>query len=523
MKYLTCIFCMICGVTIEAQICDFHGEAIEIEGQSTLNTFGSSSTLEYFNQVLIINGEELEVEELDDLFFENRAELDVILGCSFPLGKDFYESISGKIKAFDLDAVANDNGIQKLDYITFDQYGREFKFVMINRTYLYEFVNSVTHILQPAIYYEEGLIGAQLFEYIPPSELSGEFTLISEAIFETVTEQVLVSDAYSELTVVPAVFETAYHYYYSELSECSDAIIEMESTNFISQEEYFELEAVSAELATYTELKLDIQAYNGPSYFKREIINLDSLKQVYVKRLVIESMKEDCYNLNFIRCANYVELKDSTIAVSEVGNAYLPCPSVYKSAGEYCFNQELEVPATYKQRDYLKLVTPAITISTVIEAEFNTVEISTVINKEDLDESCITYSYDSIPYYKLVSPPTVMVTNVPATYGTVTYSLLYEHPVFEAVESDEQVQTIMIDADENIIFVEDHLNLQTVDLSCMHETIKSRMVELSLAAEADEIYSKEYYQAIIEYQQSQKIEIGAVDKTLLESLNISFE
>ena len=101
--------------------------------------------------------------------------------------------------------------------------------------------------------------------------------------------------------------------------------------------------------------------------------------------------------------------------------------------------------------------------------------------------------------------------------------MLIEPPVFEAEESQEQVETIDIEADEHIMKIEDHLNLQTVDLSCMHETIKARLVALSYADEEDAVYSREYYQAILSYQQTNKIEIGAIDDTLLESLNISFE
>ena len=57
----------------------------------------------------------------------------------------------------------------------------------------------------------------------------------------------------------------------------------------------------------------------------------------------------------------------------------------------------------------------------------------------------------------------------------------------------------------------------------MHETIKNRLTELSYTTEGTELYSKEYYQSIIEYQQTVKLPIGAIDDDLLESLNISFE
>ncbi len=523
LKYIVVILGSLDCTSLGAQICDFHGKPIALDGQTTPAIFNATTTLEYLDQILMIDGSPQEVEELEVHFFDNRGELDIILGCSFPLAHDFYASVSGEILAFDLNEDHNSNGIQKLDYISFDQYGRKFKFVLINRTYLYEFVNAVTHILQPSTFYEQGVIGPQSFEYIRLSEISGDFTLISEALYETVTEQVLVSDAYSKLIIVPAEFETAYHHYYHESSDCEDAIVETESMNFIAREEYSELQIIEAELATVTELSLDAHAYYGPTYFKREIINLDSLKLIYTTNLVIDSMKEDCYHLNFLRCANYTEVLDSTTSVPELGDAYLPCPTDYSSAGVYCYSQEIEVPATYKQRDYLKLVTPASTISTVVEAEMETVEVSRITNKETIDESCITYAYDSIAYYKLVSPPTVAVTEIPASYGTITRSLLHEPPVFEAIASEEKVDTIIVQTDENILTVEGHLNLQNIDLLCMHETIKRRLVELSLANEEDEIYGKAYYQAIIEYQQSKQIKIGAIDKDLLESLNISFE
>ena len=277
-KLFAWIICTAISFVSEAQICDFHGKVIEIEGQQSLDIFNETSTLEYVNEKLIIDGSEMDIDELEDFIFTNRIELEEYLGCSFPIGKDFYTTATGKIKAFELDGVANGNNIQKLDYITFKQFGRGFKFVLINRTYLFEFVNAVSHVFKPATYYEESEILANTFEYIPPTEIMGEFTLIKEAEYETVTEQVLVSEGYSELTVIPAQFQFAYHYFHQETSSCPDAVVESESVPFIKKEEYSELEIVDAELVTVTELVLDVHAYYGPTYFKRESINLDTFK-----------------------------------------------------------------------------------------------------------------------------------------------------------------------------------------------------------------------------------------------------
>lgn len=522
-KFLICILCIFLSTLINAQICDFHGNAIEIEDLETPNIFGTNSTLEYINEILIINKNEMIVDDLTKQDFSSRIELENYLGCSFPIGKDFYTSVSGNIKAFDLDGIANGNNIQKLDYISFNEYGRDFKFVLVNRTYLFEFVNTISNILRPATYYEESEISAKLYEYIPQPEISGTFTVTKEAEYETVTEQVLISEASTELTLVAAQFQNEYHYYYNETSNCPDAIIEFDSVQFLKKDASITYELIGAEMEIVTEQILDNHAYFGPTYYKRESINLDTLKQIYVKRLEIESMKENCYNLNFITCTNYIEIKDSTIAVSEIGLAYLPCLTNYKSAGEYCYNEEIEVPASYKTRQYLKLVVPAIANTININAEYTTVNTTKVINKDELDESCTITILDSIEYRKLIEPSTIETQDVPAEYGTISRQLLIEYPEFEAIESHEESQNIMIDADQNIKQIDYQLKLQSIDLDCMHETIKNRLIESSFASSTDELYSKEYYQAIIEYQQMNGLPIGAIDDNLLESLNISFE
>ena len=154
-KLLVCISSIFISTIINAQICDFHGNVIEIEGQETPNIFNTNSTLEYVNEILMINKNEMIIDDLTEQDFTSRIELENLLGCSFPIGKDFYSSLSGNIKEFDLDAIANGNNIQKLDYISFNQYGRYFKFVLVNRAYLFEFVNAISNILKPATYYEE--------------------------------------------------------------------------------------------------------------------------------------------------------------------------------------------------------------------------------------------------------------------------------------------------------------------------------------------------------------------------------
>ena len=510
-------------MVINAQICDFHGNVIEIEGQQTLNIFSTNSTLEYVNEILIINKNEMIVDDLTEQDFTSRVDLENYLGCSFPVGKDFYSSVSGSIKSFDLDGIANGNNIQKLDYISFNQYGRGFKFVLVNRTYLFEFVNTISNILRPATYYEESEISAESYEYIPQTEIYGTFTVTKEEEYETVTEQVLVSEASTELTLVAAQFQNEYHYYSNEISSCPDAIIESDSVQFLKKDASITYELIGAEMETVTEQILDNHAYFGPAYYKRESINLDTLKQIYVKRLEIESMKENCYNLNFITCTNYIEIKDSTIAVPEIGPAYRPCRDNYKSAAEYCYNEETEVPASYKTRQYLKLVVPAIANAININAEYTTVNTTKVVNKDEIDASCTITILDSIEYKKLIEPSTIETQEVPAEYGTISRQLLVGYPEFDAIESHEESQTIMIDADQNIKLIDYQLKLQSIDLDCMHETIKNRLIELSFANAADDLYSKEYYQAIIEYQQMKTLPIGAIDDNLLESLNISFE
>jgi len=505
------------------QICDFHGKVLEIEGQPTINLFGASSTLEYIDQTLYINEEVVEIDQVEERPFASKRELEQILGCSFFVGKDFNSTINGRILAFDLDAEANGDNIFQLDHITFNDYGRDFKFLMINKTFLFEFVNSVSFILQPAIYYEPSQINATDFEYVDISEIDGDFQITKEAVYETVTEQVLVSDGYSILTEVPADFIVDYHSYYNETSTCTDAVIEEVALDFITKEFHNSIEISDAEFDIVTELGVDVHGYSGASYYKRELVNLDTLKNVFTTQLEIESLKEDCYNLNFIKCVNYIEIKDSITETSNIGLGYEPCPSPFKTAGEYCYHEDVDIPITYKQRSYTKMIKPASVSSQNVDAEYTTITVSRIINKEDLEESCIDISYDSIAYEKLNIPATVSSQEVPDEYATVESKLVKEYPEFVAVESHEEITSVMTEEVESIVKIDDHLELQTVDLTCIHDAIRSELVVLSYASNDVLVLSKEYYQAILNFQMDHDLPIGAIDEELLESLNISFE
>ncbi len=505
------------------QICDFHGKVLEIEGEPTIDLFDASSSLEYVDQTLYINQEVIAVDDVEETNFDSKAELEQILGCSFFVGKDFNSTINGHIVGFDLDTDTNGDNLHQLDYITFDDYGRDFKFVLVNKTFLFEFVNSVSFVWQPAMYYERSQENATDFEYVDISEIDGDFQITKEAIFETVTEQVLVSDAYSILTIVPSGFEVEYHTYYNETSTCADAIIEEVILDFVIKENHTALEVNDAEFDVVTELRLDVHAYSGPGFYKREVINLDTLKNVFIVQLEIESLKEDCYNLNFINCSNYIEIKDSIAETSDLGLGYEPCNAPFKSAGEYCYHEDVDVPATYKQRSYTKLIMPASTSSQNVNAEYTTLTVTRVVNKDELEESCIDVSYDSIAYEKLVNPATVEVQEVPAEYATVESKLIKEYPEFVAVESDEEAIIVMTEEVESITKIDNHLKLQTVDLTCIHDAIRSELIALAYANSDISILSKEYFQAIIDFQQDHDIPIGAIDENLLESLNISFE
>lgn len=507
------------NVNIWAQLCLFEGTLVEVEGQQTASIFTEDTDIFYDNE-LLIDDQLMAINQTEEYSFNSMNELEALLDCKFYVGSDFNDAISGVLLSLDLNNELNENGIYKLDYVKFEDYQRPFEFVMINKEYLYEFVNTQRYIFREALYYEASEDSEAIVTIVTPDQISGSLEITHPAEYETVTEQVFVQGSYDSLSIVPAEFGTVYNVIYNEVSSCPNAEFETIEETILIKEAHVELEKVPEQFKFVTEAVVESFPYTGADYYERELTNFDTLQEIYSVSLELESVNFDCDNLNFLLCSEYDEISDSLFSVSGLGLAYPGCKEGYTSAGVFCYSDSIDIPYKYTTRTYTVLDIPATTKATEVPAEYTTINLQRVSNKNEIDSGCVTLEYDSIAVTKLNIPSQSVYTNIPATYTTVGWQILQSPAEFEVIPSEEVVDTFSLIRENGIEKKTEFLSIPVYDISCLHNSIKSKLVEEGVINQDVAVKSLVYYQGIIIYQVNNQLPIGAIDRALLEHLNI---
>lgn len=521
MKLQLLLFSCLLALPCDGQICNFRGKSIGTPEGPTTSIFGLNSTIEYDGSQLIIDSESMVIEDINATTFENQKEMRMQLQCAFSPATDFRESISGEILTFSLDAPQNGNSISRLAHIQFQDYGRRLTFVLINGQYLYEFVNAEAYTLDLATVYETSETQQIEIQYVSADQISGSIVVVTEAVFEEITEQQLLRDGYDSISVIPAVLEIDYKQILMESSDCTAAVIEEVPTTILVKEAYSVLTPVPAVLRTYKSLIIDTYAYEGQGYYERSPIDLTNTEVIYATGINITSVDPDCGDAKFLTCAAYDINQDTTFIATGIGTVYPVCDAGYQSAGIYCMTETTEVPNTYKDYYYERLDMPATASAVEIPAEYITTTLSRITNKDKLDESCIISTYDSIAYEKLIIDAEVVQHAILPRYATTISKRIITGPEIEAITSEENPDTLSITSTQQIEEKQVTSRLLSIDADCMHEAVRLALLSEELLLETDSIKSVAYYQAIIDYQISANLRIGVIDQSLLQSLNIS--
>jgi len=519
LKYL--FFCLPLFSFGQSDLCLFDAREVIKNGEEPTGLFSLSSTIFIGEELLLINEKEMVLTDTKEFqSFSSMTEMEDILDCKFFISQDFPELTTGNITTYTLDATANDNSIYKLEHISFTAYYRKYDFVFINKTFLFEFINVPIFTNQDANYFTIPEVSGQTLHFVQEDQLGGAFEIYSHPEYEDVTETFLNRTAYDSLYAEQATFVPEPILIKHETSTCPDAIVETTDTIILVKEMYTQLSVSSPEFETVYEQIQDTPAYYGDHYYIREMLNIDTINVTVSNQIEFEYFNQDCTRADFLRCALYDLVQDSSIEVSNFGNVYPTCKDGYQGAVEYCFSLNSDIPATYKTRSWEKLSSLGEVTQTPIPAEYKTVQISRITNKGDLDQNCITESIDTLYFEKMTAPASTKTIAVPAIYETVTFQKLKSIGDFGAIPSNEMIDSLVFTVYNDLQYKEGDLFLPITIPLCVHQTIA--LILKAKGYQTTVPKSEEYYLEIIKYQIDNRLNIGAIDRTFLDHLNVQF-
>ena len=246
---------------------------------------------------------------------------------------------------------------------------------------------------------------------------------VSPPIIELVSEQVLVQEASSILTIVDHVYELVTEQrakLYTNLCPDVEAIPMVVEQEVLVREGSSQLMIHPAEFELVTEEVLETAAYTDV-----ERVTVPNWDESYHLSLVPEYFSYDwigqpsCLSDNPYDCVE-VYTSQSPEQVQEISN-----PAEWDCGQAIDYSEQMllvtEVPATYSRRSYFKLKVPTTTSTTPIPSETKTWTYTTFENLSTIPDSCIQITYETDTLYRLAAPVTTTYQEIPAVYQTRQY------------------------------------------------------------------------------------------------------
>lgn len=414
----------------------------------SLMTLQLSASLDSCYQVVeVVNGSEFLVDDILSFDFDNPTlEVNEILfaiseistyqtghkealvhhfDCLYPF--DYFEE-RGIFSASVLDVNFGDNSLEQMIIATHHQ--SDLAYVIIGaEVYLAIPCTKTNECIGPR--YRQPVIAN--VDYTLGAVPQGVDIEISPVIRELVTEQVLVQDAYSIVTVVDHEYELITEQrplLYVNLCPDFEAIpLEVEEEVLV-REASSQLTVISAEFELVTEEVLENDAY-----LDVEIVTVSNWDQPYQLEILPEYFSYDwigqpsCLSQNPYDCVE-VFTTQYPKQIQVVDN-----PSEWNCGEAIDYSEsmllESDVHATYSRRSYFKLKWPATTMSTDIPAQTKTRKYTTFENLNTIPDTCIQITYETDTLYRLTKPVTTQSQEVPAIYQTRTYLKTVQDGSFE--------------------------------------------------------------------------------------------
>ena len=485
--------------------------------------FNSNAHVHIAGDFFSLDNDSILIVEQEIFLFDSKDDLLRTMACiyDFPGAP---ENITGSIIKYQLEGSLDGVGDQ-FTLVIYDDCGDK-RFYGVTQFGLYRFSNSVFWLEDDYLLPYQDPISYDTIEYIDASQIDTTVVILitQVPVIDTLSELVLLKEGYTVIQNNESVFDSVTIYIQQEFSSCSEAIYDTSYEQYLVRDAHIEFEVFPAQFETVTEQVLVRTAYSGGLYFEREIIDSVVITTSYLQTLLSEyNVTNDCSGTYFYPCLD-VSL-DSIAAVDTVIRDYiLPCPSEYITAGNYCYNNIDEHPAEYESRQYEKLSTPAsVGVIEEIPAEYTLIELVTISNKDELDESCIELRQDSLVRYQLITPSFVSFDDIPTEYETRDY--------YQWVTGAEFTVSHIPDAElfseipvryGNVYYPIYQEVKQPVDWNtCMDLALRKAMVREGLIVDV-EVSNQDFYQAVLDYQISQGLTVGIISEEMVELLNVQF-
>ena len=487
---------------------------------------GPSCELVYSDYLIIyadsieFEGVKYKIKESTSFPFENKDDLLRSFSCYYSF-LSASENILGELIKYELDEFIPRIG-ESFQFIYFNDCGREEQYIYVEDGLYFLrndplLVENEVHILSKSDQEEE------IFEFVFDVDPNASVVYLEEPVFEYVTEQMLAKDGYTILEEVGVAYETNYHNIFNEYSSCPNAIIDTVYEQVLVKEGRKKFEITPAVLEVVTELVASQNEHIGESFYER--IPQDSLTiPLQSPFYTVENfnISMGCNEFDFFDCINFEfvlnEGKDSVIY-----NVYEQCAPGFTSAGKYCYSNGGTVPAVYVKRDYEKLLADAFAVEKEVPAEYMTISLLRVTNKDELEESCIEVVHDSIGYQKLVGQASLSQTLIPTTYTTRVYKYFQQGGVIEVTEgNEEQLVQITTKKAETTGFVDSSSRIVQGVNPCYVSAVKKRLIEEGYLEVVDAEDINMFQLSVLTYQIDNDLPLGVIDAYFIDHLNVKF-
>jgi len=461
---------------------------------------------------LNLNGNLYRLSSYEELPFKNKRELIELLGCFYDFDYDTDLIYGTVIQVFaDLEIWP---GVDRLSLVEYYDCGRR-AYLLLTPKGLYRCYPSTEIDRETNALITVDEVRARVFreEYITEVDSNGFVDLIFPTLYETVTEQVLVKDAYDTLYATQVVFDTLYDAYLNYSTNCPEAIIQIDSFLHTTQEAYEYFQWSAPEFDLVSELVLGYTEVNDNWLYKRTWQN-DSVPLVarsvryYPKDLI--SIPDNYYFFNDILLDSIVQPSIDTF----IGPYLLPCKPNYKAAGFYCYNETDITLSNYVNRSYLKLVQSALSQINEQDAKYTRLTLNKIANLEELDSSCI--NIDTIKHMRLVvrESPKLVRESIAAQYGTIEYQIP-EYPIeIKVTPGFNNSIDVLTTHPETEVIAETKVNVPANYNNC-HRRFLEQALFLRGYLQTMNPDDESYYRALMQLQYEGGFHLGVIDVTLI--------
>jgi hypothetical protein len=501
-----------------------NGEILPVDLQSLIG-----QTVEISNRSIYINDNLYSTIHVYDRYFSKRLSLNAIISEFSNISDLSNDNIHGSIKVF--------NNLHAGSFY----HSQYFKFIKIqdleNLKY-YVQVNDFLFKMSECKGYKPCLAeGMRFTEYDSDSisfitKLPRYRSKVIPAKFETKREHVFYGQTYTQEITQASLEKSSINLSGNQKNICPNISVVYDTVyrDFVVSEAYTELELIPKEYETVSEYVLSKEGYNKVTDFiphKYEYIDKCLIKSKSMEQQIKISSSTDCSNQIFLSCITYnFSQNESEKGIFKIEQTKA-CPEGYESRPSGCYKLDFIGPI-YVRRAYKKLAKPDKVESKINPVKYIKRPVQIIQNIEEIPERCIeteTIEWSYLKNVKDASSKRVPDYNYKYPNPTVSW-IKNVRPLEINEEIKEEGRTIHLDP-RNKIYCDSH-RMETVEVVCekfitddliARITDKLRKSGYEIPEENNE---QEYYEALTDFQKENNLVIGVLSRETLEFMRVEY-